>query len=301
MERFECSEGTSHKFWEVKQTGAILSVRWGRIGTAGQSKDKTFATEALAREARERLVREKTREGYTAVATSSGATPEPRASPADASRVATGGFDVAALWSRIEGAAAAQGRPLRMRPGASEKAVAEAEKAMGLAFPPDFRASLLVHDGEERPEWDGDNPEWIPGHPPLAPLAEIVREWKDGCAYFEKYERDRTPGVIERGRLYDFMAHPKRIPIAGNRFWDQDNTYLDLIPGPKGVAGQVVAFGKGVFGLHCGESFGAMLAQRAAAVSRPVKAPPTKTRATATKRPKAKKRPAARAATKKRR
>ncbi|MCQ4164040.1 DUF4132 domain-containing protein [Tahibacter harae] len=64
MRRFEFSEGTSNKFWEVEQAGADVNLRWGRIGTQGQSQTKNFADEAKAAAAVLKLVAEKTGKGY---------------------------------------------------------------------------------------------------------------------------------------------------------------------------------------------------------------------------------------------
>ncbi|MFO0968606.1 MAG: DNA ligase [Gemmataceae bacterium] len=61
---FEYVEGTSSKFWEVSQSGADMTTRWGRIGSAGQSKTKTFADEAAAARQVEKLIAEKVEEGY---------------------------------------------------------------------------------------------------------------------------------------------------------------------------------------------------------------------------------------------
>jgi predicted DNA-binding WGR domain protein len=41
-----------------------MTTRWGRIGTAGQSKTKTFADAADAARQVAKLVEEKTGEGY---------------------------------------------------------------------------------------------------------------------------------------------------------------------------------------------------------------------------------------------
>jgi DNA ligase-1 len=66
--RFELVDGTSSKFWEVEVRGAEMIVRFGRIGTAGQTKPKTFASgEAAGREAAT-LVAEKLGKGYREVA-----------------------------------------------------------------------------------------------------------------------------------------------------------------------------------------------------------------------------------------
>ena len=45
VRRFEFDEGASSKFWELGVAGNAVTIRWGRIGTAGQAK--TFAS-ALA-------------------------------------------------------------------------------------------------------------------------------------------------------------------------------------------------------------------------------------------------------------
>ena len=61
---FEYVEGTSSKFWEVSQSGNTMTTRWGRIGSAGQSKTKTFADEQAAKDAMAALIEDKTDEGY---------------------------------------------------------------------------------------------------------------------------------------------------------------------------------------------------------------------------------------------
>ncbi|BCU76586.1 DNA helicase [Luteolibacter sp. LG18] len=66
VQRFEFVEGPSRKFWEVAQAGESLEIRYGRIGTAGQSQVKTFPDAARATREMEKLVREKTRKGYQA-------------------------------------------------------------------------------------------------------------------------------------------------------------------------------------------------------------------------------------------
>ncbi|HTV43406.1 MAG TPA: DNA ligase [Candidatus Sulfotelmatobacter sp.] len=61
---FEFVEGSSSKFWEVSQSGNNMTTRWGRIGSAGQSKTKTFADEQAAADAMALLIEQKTDEGY---------------------------------------------------------------------------------------------------------------------------------------------------------------------------------------------------------------------------------------------
>ncbi|MDB5173679.1 MAG: uncharacterized protein JWN51_2452 [Phycisphaerales bacterium] len=62
--RFELVSGTANKFWEISQSGAEMTTRWGRIGSAGQSKTKDFADAQSAGRQVAKLIEEKTGEGY---------------------------------------------------------------------------------------------------------------------------------------------------------------------------------------------------------------------------------------------
>lgn len=79
--RFEFVEGSSKKFWEVRIEGTALVVRFGRIGTDGQTQKKPFAHVADAVAAAEKLVEEKTRKGYSEV--TGGGPADPAASAFD--------------------------------------------------------------------------------------------------------------------------------------------------------------------------------------------------------------------------
>ena len=77
MRRFEFVEGSSNKFWEIDVADVALTVRYGRIGTAGQTQTKSFASAAKAQAEHDKLVREKTGKGYVEVGVGSAATPIP--------------------------------------------------------------------------------------------------------------------------------------------------------------------------------------------------------------------------------
>lgn len=62
--RLEFRQGASSKFWEPKLGGSTLTVRFGRIGTDGQSRDTRFATPAAAKAGLAKLVAEKLGKGY---------------------------------------------------------------------------------------------------------------------------------------------------------------------------------------------------------------------------------------------
>lgn len=64
MHRYEMIEGASSKFWQFEVRGSDLVVEYGRIGTAGQSTTKSFASPEAAQAAAAKLVKEKTGKGY---------------------------------------------------------------------------------------------------------------------------------------------------------------------------------------------------------------------------------------------
>jgi len=64
---FEFIGGTSKKYWHVTVDGSELVVSFGRIGTAGQLKRRSFASETMARHEAEKLIREKLGKGYQEV------------------------------------------------------------------------------------------------------------------------------------------------------------------------------------------------------------------------------------------
>jgi DNA ligase-1 len=65
--RFEFSEDKSNKFWEVSIAGCDVTVRYGRIGSDGQTKTKSFPDAAAAQEHADQLVEEKVDKGYEEV------------------------------------------------------------------------------------------------------------------------------------------------------------------------------------------------------------------------------------------
>ncbi len=62
---FELRDEKSAKFWEIQLDGLEVTVRYGRIGTNGQAKTKSFADEAKATAHRDKLVEQKTPKGYS--------------------------------------------------------------------------------------------------------------------------------------------------------------------------------------------------------------------------------------------
>jgi predicted DNA-binding WGR domain protein len=62
--RFEFVEGSSSKFYEVAVAGTSVRVTFGRIGTAGQTQTKEFASLAEAQKHAEKQIAQKLKKGY---------------------------------------------------------------------------------------------------------------------------------------------------------------------------------------------------------------------------------------------
>ena len=63
MRRFE-HQG---RFWEIEPSGKWFTVRFGKVGSAGQTQVKDFPDEARAEKEYDKIVREKTNKGYVEV------------------------------------------------------------------------------------------------------------------------------------------------------------------------------------------------------------------------------------------
>lgn len=64
MRTFEFSDASSHKFWNIEVVGTYYQVRFGKIGAAGQTQRKTFATAGEAQAEMDKLIKEKLKKGY---------------------------------------------------------------------------------------------------------------------------------------------------------------------------------------------------------------------------------------------
>lgn len=57
----------SSKFWQVTQDGKKLTIVFGKIGTNGQTTEKSFDTENEATVEMEKLIKSKMKKGYQEV------------------------------------------------------------------------------------------------------------------------------------------------------------------------------------------------------------------------------------------
>ncbi|WP_112261477.1 DUF4132 domain-containing protein [Lentzea terrae] len=67
MHRWELVSGNSAKFWEIGQDGSSVTVRFGRLETAGQTQTKDLASPEAAAAHVAKLVAEKEKKGYQSV------------------------------------------------------------------------------------------------------------------------------------------------------------------------------------------------------------------------------------------
>jgi predicted DNA-binding WGR domain protein len=64
---FQFAEGSSNKFWSIELREQSFIVHYGRVGTNGQSQEKTFTTADAANKEYAKLISEKTKKGYIEV------------------------------------------------------------------------------------------------------------------------------------------------------------------------------------------------------------------------------------------
>jgi predicted DNA-binding WGR domain protein len=71
MPTFEFRDDKSAKFWSIELQGKSFTVRFGKLGTAGQTQTKDFADEAKAKKEYDKVVAEKVKKGYVETASES--------------------------------------------------------------------------------------------------------------------------------------------------------------------------------------------------------------------------------------
>ena len=167
---------------------------------------------------------------------------------------------VADSWSRIE---TWLGKHLpavkeSLRPGVSRADLAAFEKAVGRPLPEDVRESYRIHDGQ-RPipgVWFGG----VIFGDAVCPLLDstdsmtsksVLSEWRDWAELYEDLKK--TPGKlasfgkdcssVPAEAIHCDYTNPGWIPLYTEEGYSA-SFGVDLDPGPKGVTGQVINFGR---------------------------------------------------------
>ena len=65
--RYEYKDAKSHKFWEVSVSGKKVNIRYGKLGTDGQTSLKELSTPAEAKAHAEKQAAGKVKKGYKEV------------------------------------------------------------------------------------------------------------------------------------------------------------------------------------------------------------------------------------------
>ncbi|NRF72238.1 DUF4132 domain-containing protein [Aquincola sp. S2] len=159
MRRFELVEGSSSKFWEIELDGVDVTVRFGRIGTQGQTKTKSFGSDAAARTEHDKLVKEKTGKGYAEVVPAPGAKLAAVSAPAEDADASTPVSASVARPSpaRTPPAAAAGPAAVPASPATAKPASAAIELPTGgFQWTSELRAELPVVRGIRLPMMSSD-------------------------------------------------------------------------------------------------------------------------------------------------
>ncbi|MEH3147704.1 MAG: DUF4132 domain-containing protein [Methylobacterium frigidaeris] len=201
MQRYELTAGSSSKFWEAGTEENVLTIRFGRIGTQGQSKTKDFASAAAARAELDRLVREKTGKGYRPADGAGEAAPPapPRATREEAAEPDAAGTGRSGPAAAGEARAAAGGPalvsaaplPTRTRPGAPLDPAAD-----WAAFAALVRPLLDAAPAAARAQADALAARL--GAEPPAPDAAGARDWLErlqaACPAMDQRDWGERPG-----------------------------------------------------------------------------------------------------------
>jgi predicted DNA-binding WGR domain protein len=145
MRRYELADGTSSKFWEIGLDGKTVTVRFGRIGTAGQTQVKAHASPEAARKAHDQLVAEKTKKGYRGVGVTTTAPKDIATLRKLAARAREGGEATVRTYILT----VAKGRPGVMRAGGPPIGVTEETRPR---YDGAFMHHLVTLDLDEVPE-----------------------------------------------------------------------------------------------------------------------------------------------------
>jgi cell wall assembly regulator SMI1 len=149
---------------------------------------------------------------------------------------------VADSWKRLEKWLAANVPEITLQPGCSDTELGFFEKEFGVTLPDDVKQSFRLHNGQSCDIYPGAIAgEWLD---PIERVRDSLSIWRS--LYEEEQESDS--GFGERATSFPpdaircEYATPGWIPLLNTQ--DGNNCGVDLNPGPSGVYGQVINFGR---------------------------------------------------------
>ncbi|MGI5500832.1 DUF4132 domain-containing protein [Lentzea sp. CA-135723] len=225
MGRWELVSGNSAKFWEVTQNAETVTVRFGRLGTAGQTQTKELTSTAAATAHVAKLVAEKEKKGYQKAAAPTGPT-SATAGPAAAASTADSATAVPSATAPTNpaprGSAATNAKPAAApsapRPAAPNPA---AESASPTTAKPAATNHIAPPTPLDEDTW-GMPAEWLAQarrrrdvHP--APTFTVDRAQAQqmrahAAAHTEKVEEALTSGQHESALAQALRAHHRGEP-----------------------------------------------------------------------------------------
>jgi cell wall assembly regulator SMI1 len=152
--------------------------------------------------------------------------------------------DTATAWKRLEQVLAAASPEIlqSLKPGATKAKLTRVEEALGVALPPEVRASYLLHDGQSEGA-DGLFPRGFAGLSsefPLLLLDGALGQWRSWNEGVDGGEFDgATSAPVPGFRPHRWNAGWLPIASAGG-----DSLCVNLAPGENGLLGQVILFGR---------------------------------------------------------
>jgi uncharacterized protein (TIGR02996 family) len=248
--RLELVAGTANKFWEIDLSAKSVVVRWGRIGTKGQTKKSSFKSEQLASSARDKLLAEKKQKGYrdpTKIVAQPTWSREPVLEAAiRADREDTGAIDVYADWLQVHGSPLGELITLQ-RALATRKDVRKQRRAAAivatLGLPDPKLATIGWHWGlwdklrlENTIDWMDASFDALElarhafGHPACAAL----RELRIGILRWD-YNHDDVPDVIALAGKQPWAADLESLVLGDVR------SDIDMAHHVIGVVGKAIA------------------------------------------------------------
>lgn len=201
MRRWELVAGGSAKFWEIDRTGTEVTVRFGRLDTAGQTQTKELASEDAAAAHVAKLVAAKEKKGYQSVATAATTTSPSPALLAEAP---------AAFTSPPPPAPTATTSPLAAPPAAPPTATIPSAEP-----PPDEETWIMPA-------------EWLR----QAMRRRDVRPWPKFAPDPTKAQKFRTHITSQADKIDEVLTHPSSHQALVRALRDQ----LEGRPDPLGAA-----------------------------------------------------------------
>jgi cell wall assembly regulator SMI1 len=143
-----------------------------------------------------------------------------------------------AIWSRLERWAAEHiDGTLDLRPGCREGDLDALEAELGCHLPVDFRSFYLIHDGQE----SGADFGLIYGLPVL-PIDQVTANWRMWSEIADSWTDHEHERCLSGERIQPLYANRGWVPFTHD--WGGNHLGVDLAPGPTGLVGQVINFGR---------------------------------------------------------